>query len=138
LQGGEKSLKNKEAAMERKPLVSVTKKDFKIQTLKGSGPGGQHRNKTETGVRITHPESGAIGLATDSKSQSANKKAAFQRLVATPVFQLWIKKKSWEAMGQQSLDERVEEAMQPQNLKWEVQDANGNWTQDSSPAQAKP
>jgi protein subunit release factor B len=44
------------------------------------GPGGQHRNKSETGVRLSHPETGAAVTATERRSQAQNRSAALQRL----------------------------------------------------------
>jgi len=52
-----------------------------VRFVRGSGPGGQHRNKTETGVQITHPPSGIVVTATERRSQSQNKAVAMQRLV---------------------------------------------------------
>lgn len=62
-------------------LDGLRKKDFKIQTFKGSGPGGQHRNKVETAVRITHIATGISAASTDSKKQSQNRSSAFLKLV---------------------------------------------------------
>ena len=75
----------------REPLFSVTRKDFVITATKGSGPGGQHRNKTSSAIRIEHPASGAVGYSESHKSQHANKKAALQRLMATPEWQQWLR-----------------------------------------------
>ncbi len=61
-------------------LDGLRKKDFRIQTFKGSGPGGQHRNKVETAVRITHKGTGISAESTDSKSQSQNRSSAFLKL----------------------------------------------------------
>jgi protein subunit release factor B len=44
------------------------------------GPGGQHRNKSETGVRLSHPATGAVVTATERRSQAQNRSAALQRL----------------------------------------------------------
>jgi len=58
----------------------VTKKDLKIEEFIGSGPGGQHRNKTATCIRITHIPTGIKATATSEKSQLQNKKNAFKIL----------------------------------------------------------
>lgn len=47
-----------------------------------SGPGGQHRNKTETGVRLTHRPTGVTVTATERRSQLQNRGAALERLKA--------------------------------------------------------
>ncbi len=46
------------------------------------GPGGQHRNKTESGVRLHHRPSGVRVAATERRSQAANLKVAFERLAS--------------------------------------------------------
>ncbi len=45
-----------------------------------SGPGGQHRNKTASGVRLTHRPSGVTITATERRSQLMNRGAALERL----------------------------------------------------------
>ena len=47
-----------------------------------SGPGGQHRNKTESGVRLVHPGTGLVVTATERRSQAQNRQAALARLRA--------------------------------------------------------
>ena len=44
------------------------------------GPGGQHRNKTASGVRLTHPATELSVTATERRSQSINRRVALQRL----------------------------------------------------------
>lgn len=54
--------------------------DIKIDTFRGSGPGGQHRNKTDSCVRATHVPSGITAIATEQRSQHQNKRVALERL----------------------------------------------------------
>lgn len=46
----------------------------------GGGPGGQHRNKTESGVRLVHRPTAAHVTATERRSQARNRSAALARL----------------------------------------------------------
>lgn len=48
----------------------------------GGGPGGQHRNKTESGVRLVHGPTGITVTATERRSQLQNRGAALERLRA--------------------------------------------------------
>lgn len=64
----------------RELLFSWTAKDFRVDKFCSGGPGGQHQNKTESGVRITHIESGLCAESRQERSQGANKKIAFNRL----------------------------------------------------------
>ncbi len=51
-----------------------------IEFTRASGPGGQHRNKVETAVRVTHRPSGVVVVAADSRSQAKNRITALERL----------------------------------------------------------
>jgi protein subunit release factor B len=55
-------------------------RDSDITFFVAGGPGGQHRNKVATGVRLLHRPSGLVVTATERRSQSANREAAFARL----------------------------------------------------------
>jgi ribosome-associated protein len=46
----------------------------------GGGPGGQHRNKTESAVRLVHAATGVVVTATERRSQPQNRAAALERL----------------------------------------------------------
>lgn len=114
--------------MPRELLFSVTRKDFDVQTFCSGGPGGQHQNKTESGVRIVHPESGAIGESRSERSQHQNKRIAFKRLANSQKFMVWIAKKKHElTIDKRKIERQVNEAMQEQKLKVEVKN-NGKWT----------
>ncbi len=55
--------------------------EVRIDTYRASGPGGQHVNKTNSAIRITHELSGVVVIAQDSSSQFRNKETAFERLI---------------------------------------------------------
>jgi protein subunit release factor A len=57
-------------------------RDSDVEFFIASGPGGQHRNKVETGVRLTHRPSGITVTATERRSQNANRQVAFERMAA--------------------------------------------------------
>ncbi len=52
----------------------------RIDTFRGTGPGGQKRNKTESAVRVTHRESGLSAFDDQSRSQHLNRIRALQKL----------------------------------------------------------
>jgi peptide chain release factor 1 len=56
--------------------------DLRIDITKGSGPGGQNRNKTETAVRVTHKPTGLTAYACDDRSQHVNRARALEVLAA--------------------------------------------------------
>jgi len=62
-------------------LLEINEKDFKFQTMRSSGAGGQHVNKVSSTVRATHPLTGISVTVMDTRSQHQNKKIAIQRLM---------------------------------------------------------
>jgi peptide chain release factor len=55
-------------------------RDIVYETMRASGPGGQHVNKTESAVRATHRPSGLVAVSREQRSQQANKKVARLKL----------------------------------------------------------
>jgi protein subunit release factor B len=58
----------------------MNEKEIRIDYFRGSGPGGQHRNTSETGVRLTHLPTGVVATATESRSRHMNLRKAMSRL----------------------------------------------------------
>lgn len=61
--------------------IDIRKEDIRTDTFRASGAGGQHVNKTESGVRFTHIPTGFTAESTESRSQHQNRDIAMGRLV---------------------------------------------------------
>ena len=67
--------------IERYPTDRASlERDSDVEFFIAGGPGGQHRNKVETGVRLVHRPTGITVTATERRSQHANLEAAFERM----------------------------------------------------------
>jgi protein subunit release factor B len=115
---------------EKELLFRLTKKDFIVEPFKGSGPGGQNKNKVMSCCRIYHPASGAVAQATEQRDFHQNKKVAFQRLVEKPEFKKWHKIEVSKALGnyidaEKWVDEQFDSHA---NFKYEVS-IDGKWVE---------
>ncbi len=57
-------------------------REVEVEFFKATGPGGQHRNKRETAVRLRHLPSGVVVTAVERRSQARNLDVAYERLAA--------------------------------------------------------
>jgi len=117
--------------MPRKLVFSVGINDCRVDTFTVGGHGGAGKDTSNSGVRITHPPSGAVGKATDTRQQSKNKKLAFVRMAETKAFKAWVKLTAAKLATGKSLEDRVEEAMEPKNIKVEVK-KEGIWVAENT------
>lgn len=109
-------------------LFSVTAADCDWQYMRGTGPGGQKRNKTESKVRCVHRASGASGESDETRSQHLNKASAFRKMAETKEFKAWHKMECARRMGTLSdIEQIVDDAMKDHNLRVEGK-VDGKWS----------
>jgi protein subunit release factor B len=114
----------------RELLFSVTASDCTWSQFRVGGAGGQHRDKTSAGVRCVHPPSGAVGQASEDRSQAKNKSTAFARMAETSEFKAWHKRECALRTGAAALaEEALARSMRPHNIRTEVHDERGRWVQ---------
>jgi peptide chain release factor 2 len=72
--------------------IEINPADLKVDTFRASGAGGQHVNKTESGVRFTHIPTGIVVASTQDRSQHRNRDIAMQMLKAR-LYELELQKR---------------------------------------------
>lgn len=78
--------------------VVVRPQDVLLQTFRSGGPGGQHQNKTESGVRVIHKPTGLVVECREERSQIQNKEKAMRKLEGA-LIALEEQKKNDELLG---------------------------------------
>ena len=111
----------------KKLISSLTRKDFRWDYYRGSGKGGQKKNKTSNCCRCTHPPSGAVGKSEEGRSQSQNRKRAFERMAKSKKFTEWLRIDTARLVGRlDDINEAVSREMK--NIKIESIE-NGKWVE---------
>lgn len=115
-------------AKTRELLFSVTARDCEWSYTKGTGAGGQKRNKTSSAVHCHHRPSGAHGYSEASRSQHDNKRDAFVKMANSQEFRLWNRMEAMRRMGVlDEIDRKVDREMLL-NTRLEIR-VDGRWTE---------
>ena len=116
--------------MSKELLFSVSASDCEWSYTRGTGKGGQKKNKTSSAVHCMHRPSGAHGYSEASRSQLDNRREAFRKMAETKEFRHWQKMEIAKRMGTlQQVEEEVERQMR--NVKVEVKDEKGRWVDEN-------
>jgi len=113
----------------RQKILSLTAGDFKWTYYRGSGSGGQKRNKTSNCVRCIHILSGASAYSENGRSQLKNKQMAFRKTVETKVFRDWLKIESMRKLGiMEDIERKVDKEMESVQVEFRK---DGAWIAES-------
>ena len=111
----------------KKLLFSITAKDCEWSYARGSGNGGQARNKSNNAVHCMHRPSGAHGYSEASRSQADNKQDAFQKMADSDKFKKWLHIEFMKRSGEMDeVDRYVEKELT--KVKTEIK-IDGKWAE---------
>jgi protein subunit release factor B len=114
--------------MAKEILFSVTASDCEWSYTKGTGAGGQKRNKTSSAVHCKHRPSGAAGYSEASRSQLDNKQDAFVKMANTKEFKTWHHMETLRRNGKmRQIDDHV--ARELRKVKVEIKSDEGKWVE---------
>jgi peptide chain release factor 2 len=82
-------------------VVDVKEADVRVDTLRSSGAGGQHVNKTESAIRLTHIPTNIVVYCQNDRSQHRNRAQAWQMLRAR-LYEMELKKREEKAAAEQA------------------------------------
>lgn len=113
--------------MSKELLFSITANDCEWSYTRGTGKGGQKKNKTSSAVHCMHRPSGAHGYSEASRSQRDNKEDAFRKMAETKEFKDWMRLEIARRSGQLlEIEDAVNREMK--RVTVEVKDEEGRWT----------
>lgn len=114
--------------MTKEKILSLTAEDFDWQYVRGSGKGGQARNKTSNAVHCWHRPSGAHAFSQDGRSQLKNRQDAFRKVTNSKEFKNWLRIEVAKVEGLYAdIEDTVNKQMK--EIKVEVKE-NGKWKEE--------
>jgi peptide chain release factor len=112
--------------MAKQLLFSITADDCDWSYTRGTGAGGQKKNKTSSAVHCTHRASGAHGYAEETRSQAKNREIAFTKMVESKEFKAWHSMEVMRRTGiAAQIDAEVEREMR--RVRVERKSEEGKW-----------
>lgn len=105
-------------------IFSARRKDFRVDTFRAGGKGGQKQNKTDSGVRITHTDTRLSAESRSSRSQPENRKIAFRKLAKLLVDNVLKKEQREKVISNEvirtynAVDNRVKDHMSGLQMSW--------------------